>query len=113
MTPISPEHLEEHIEHATTRRFNPDNDKPTDYSHPERIFAYIAEQLAQCHATLLWDTSDEIRTKVLQNLGFYSAVIGRVAELEGANSPSVYDGYNTDQGNQIDIFLEKIGYRKR
>jgi hypothetical protein len=112
MPPIPPEHLEEHIQHATTRKFNPDNDGPTDYSHAERVFAYLAEQLAQCHALMLWEISTEIRKKVMQNLGFYSTAVGRVAELEGATRPSAYNGYNTDKGNQVDIFLEKIGYKK-
>lgn len=113
MSPIPPEHLEEHVVHATTRRFNPDDDEPTDYSHEERVFAYLAEQLAQCHATLLWDIRDEIRKRIMQDLSFYATAVGRVAELEGATSASAYHGYNTDNGNQVDIFLERIGYRKR
>jgi len=114
MEQITPEQLEEHISHAISlsKRWNPDpkKDDSIGYSRSERVFAYLAEQLAQMHALLLWEITADIRKKVMANLGFYSTVVGRVAQLEGASKPSAYSGYETDAGNQVDIFLKRIGY---
>lgn len=113
MAPISPEQLEKHVAHALSARLNPEYKKPADYSDPKTVFAYLREQLMQCNVVSSWDPKDELRNKINQSIEFYSAVAFRIAGLEGASAPSVHKSYDTDTGNQIDMFLERIGYLNR
>ncbi|GEM_PF-6560478 len=111
--------LEELVSMAK-RGLNPDL-TPKDYSHRNPVLDFCAEHLAQLYfptvtnVHLALEGNQEARKrlpKILNQIGFISGVIGRISQLEGGNEPSVYSGFNTDEGNQIDIFLEKIGYIK-
>jgi len=121
MKPIAPKELEEHISHAieVCESLSPDPKKKDSigYNRSERVLAYAAEQLAQAYAFLARDEllsraelTADVRKKVIRSLGFYTAIVGRIAELQGARKPVLCNDLNTKKGNQVDIFLERIGY---
>lgn len=50
---------------------------------------------------------------MFRKLNFFNGAIGRTAYLEGKTiESSSYSSFEADGTNQIDIFLEKIGYKK-
>lgn len=105
--------LSEIVEHATTRNWGP-NQTPTDYSNPYNVVAYCSERLSQIPFQLSISDQSEDWERILTKLSFFNGVNGRVAFLEGNTlESSSYSGFETDSGvNQVDIFLNKIGYRK-
>lgn len=122
--PIEQEYLEEIIRLAKSN-LNEDN-SPVDYSRPEQIIAYCSEDLAQMkfivtsnlYLALEAESIDTRRdagvrlSKVMDHINFLNGIMGRVAQLQEAGPASLYHGFNTPDGNQIDIFLREIGYLK-
>lgn len=122
--PVEPEYLEDKIRSAK-RGVNADN-SPIDYSRPEQVIAYCSEDLAQMRFIIttnlhlaLEAKSAETRSdasvrlsKVMGHINFLNGIMGRVAQLQGADPPSLYHSFNTPEGNQIDRFLREIGYLK-
>jgi hypothetical protein len=111
---LSEKRLERIIEHARGCG------NESDFSNPFNVIGYCCEAGGLKSFCVLKDKStlitDEVREGEERYLLFLNAVVGRVAELEGETLglSSVYHPYfNTPDGrNQVDIFLEAIGYKK-
>jgi hypothetical protein len=111
---LSEERLEGIIKHAKGYG------SESDFSNPFNVIGYCCEAGGLKSFCVLRDkstlVSDEVREEEERYLLFLNAVVGRVAELEGETLglSSVYHSYfNTQDGrNQVDIFLEAIGYRR-
>ncbi len=106
--------LLEIVEHATTRNWGPDQTR-TDYSNPYNVIAYCSERMSQIPFQLsVPNQPDEEKARILTRLYFFNGVNGRVAFLEGKTlESSSYSSFRTESGeNQIDIFLNRIGYKR-
>jgi hypothetical protein len=115
---LPPEQFEDRVKYAKIKCFNPEDQEPTDYSHPERVIEHVAETVLQLQIALAWEASepDPKADKIeglIRETKFFATLLGRLANLEGASSDaSMYEGYDTEDGNQIDEFLTRIGYLK-
>ena len=108
----SSELLEKRIHHALTRRWNKKGHEITDYSKGYNVQAYCVESITQLGILLKHgEQPEDRRVATAHELLFLTAVVGRVAELEGAIGASWYGHYKKHDGsNQIDEFLQSIGY---
>lgn len=108
------EDLSEIVEHATSRSWGPDH-TPTNYANPYTVISYCSERLGQIPFQLdIPNQSDKVKERIMGKLLFFNCVTGRVAFLKGETiEPSSYAGFTKSSGeNQIDEFLNRIGYNK-
>jgi hypothetical protein len=98
--PFPQDRLEQMIEHATSPAWS-----KGDMGNSKEILRYIGERMSGM-ALQSPDTS-EFR----QTLAFYAGVIGKLSGVEDGRTAAAYHWFDSPQGNQVDIFLERLGYK--
>jgi hypothetical protein len=96
---IPHEELEKVIEHATAPSWN-----KGDMTQRNNILNYAAERLAG----LITSPHTEV---VIRWTGFYAGIIAKLSNVEGERMASAYSWFNVENRNQVDEFLERIGYK--
>ena len=115
MSPMTEPELTEIVEHALSRRWGP-NQSAMDYSQPYNLIAYCSERVSQIPFQLnMPGLPAANKERILTNLSFFNGVMGRVAQLEGRTmESSSYSSFQIEaEQNQVDVFLERLGYRTK